>query len=130
MKYMLLMQGPKSGWSAFNKLSAEDIQAHVQFMKDLNEELKASGEFVDGQGLAFPDEGKIVQADDQGRPVITDGPFPEAKEFLAGYWIVDCESLSRVLELAGRISAAPLAGKPAKVPVHVRQVMSAPGKEM
>ena len=127
MKYMLMMIGPKSGWSEFNTLKPAEIRAHIEFMKDVNKQLTERGEWVDGQGLAFPDQAKIVRAQPGGAPAITDGPFPEAKEFLAGYWIVDCESLERVLEIAAHISTAPgRDGVPLNIPVEVREVMSGP----
>jgi len=98
-------------------------------MMDLNKKLKASGEFVDGQGLAGPEEAKSVRARKDGTPD-TDGPFAEAKEFLAGFWIVDVDSTKRAYEIAATISAAPgKGGAPLYMPVEVRQVMSAPPTE-
>jgi hypothetical protein len=96
-------------------------------MKDFNKELQGAGEFVGGEGLAGPEEARIVKANKSGAPEVTDGPFPEAKEFLAGYWIVDVESPKRAHELAARISAAPgKGGVPVNMPIEVREVMSAP----
>ena len=92
--------------------------------------LGASGELVSAEGLAGPDQAKLVRAGDDGKPV-TDGVFPEAKEFLAGYWIVDVESAERAYEIAAEASAAPgPGGKPLKMGIEVRQVMSAPPKEL
>jgi hypothetical protein len=76
---------------------SKDIKAHIAFMERLNTELAASGELVDAQGLAFPDQAKIVIARTNAAPAVTDGPFPEAKEFLAGYWIVDVENEARLI---------------------------------
>lgn len=127
MKYMLMMAGPQRDWQQMATWSAEDIRAHIQFMRTFNEKLVESGEFVDGQGLAGPEQTKIVQARADGTPVVTDGPFPETKEFLAGYWIVDVDGEERALELAGQISAAPGPdGAPARVPVEVRPIGEAP----
>lgn len=132
MKYMLLMQfGPRSGISSMDTWSPEDITAHIEFMHDVNRGLVEAGEFVDAQGLAMPDQARIVRAGEGGVPVVTDGPFPETKEFLVGYWIVDCEGPERAYELAGHISAAPgLNGEPLNMPIEVRQVMAAPPQEL
>src|SRR5262245_23547804 len=121
MKYMLLMQSTQSDWAKFGTMPPEDIRAHIGFMIKLNAELKASGELVDAVGLAGPDQHKIVRArDGGGPPAVTDGPFPEAKEFLAGFWILECSSPERVIEIAARISAAPgRAGAPMHIPVEV-----------
>jgi hypothetical protein len=127
VKYMVLMQGPKGDWQKFNTMPAKDIQAHIAFMKRLNTDLSASGELVDAQGLAFPDQGKIVTARPNAPPAVTDGPFPESKEFLAGYWIVDVENEARAVAIAAHVSTAPgRDGVPLIFPVQVRQVMSAP----
>jgi hypothetical protein len=126
-KYMLLMTGPQGNWQDFLTLPEDDLRAHIQFMADLNEDLRKNGEFVDGQGLAFPDQAKIVSAEKDGTPAVTDGPFPESKEFLAGYWIVDVEDLDRAIEVATHISTAPgRDGVPLQLPVEIREVMSAP----
>ena len=68
-----------------------DIKAHIDFQIALNAELAAGGELVDAQALAGPELARFVTSDGVGAPVVTDGPFPESKEFLAGYWIVDVE---------------------------------------
>jgi hypothetical protein len=100
-------------------------------MHALGAEMTATGELVDGQGLAGPGEAKIVRAGGSGAPAVTDGPFPEAKEFLAGYWIVDVDRPERAYELAARVSGAPgKGGVPLGMPIEVRQVMSAPDPEL
>jgi hypothetical protein len=97
----------------------------------LNAELLERGELVDAQGLAGPDLAKFVMWDGRSAPVITDGPFPETKELLAGYRIVDVESLERVLEIAAKASAAPgPKGAPIQDRIEVRQVMGAPTPEV
>ncbi len=106
MKYMLLMMGTKADFDWYAKWSKEDLQAHFAFMHAFNKELKDSGAFVAAEGLAFPDQAKLVRAGSDGTP-ITDGVFPEAKEFLAGYWIVDVESPEEAYRIAARASAAP-----------------------
>jgi hypothetical protein len=96
-------------------------------MQDLNRELTASGELVGAEGLAPPADAKVVRFTKNGSPSVTDGPFPEAKEFLAGFWIVDVEQPERAYQIAAKASSAPGAGgKPLVIPIEVRQVMQAP----
>src|ERR1700730_14523872 len=94
MKYILMMNCPKTGYDAFGAWPKKDIQAHIAFMHDFDKALRESGEWVSGEGLADPKQAKVVRAGKDGAP-ITDGVFPEAKEILAGYWIVDTESPAR-----------------------------------
>lgn len=131
MKFMLMMHAPK-GEGDWNVMSwpPEDLKAHIAFMINLNKELVASGELVGAEGLAGPGEAKLVRARKGGPPAVTDGPFPEAKEFLAGYWIVDVPTPERAYAIAGRASAAPgRGGVPMSIPIEVRQVMSGPPPE-
>jgi hypothetical protein len=108
-----------------------DIQAHIDFQRILNAELIDSGEYVDAQGLAGPDLAKIVTFAGEGAPVVTDGPFLESKEFLAGYRVIDVESEERALEIAAKASAAPgRRGVPIQQPIEVRQVMGAPSPDL
>src|SRR5580765_3184970 len=124
MKYILMMNTMKAGVEAFGSWPKKDIQAHIAFMIGLNKELTESGELVSAEGLAFPAEAKIVRAGKDGAP-ITDGVFPESKEFLAGYWFVDVASPERAYAIAARASAAPgIGGAPMNMPIEVRQVMS------
>ena len=130
MKYMLLMQRPKSGYEEMRSMAPEELKAHGEYMQALDDELRESGEHVDGQGLTGPEQAFIVRAQDDGPPVVSDGPFPEAKEFLAGYWILDVESRERAIEIAARASAAPgRDGAPVNTPFEVRPVMSPPSEE-
>ena len=102
----------------------EDIQAHLDYYAALNRELKASGELVDGVVLTGPDLAMVVTADGATAPVVTDGPFAEFKEWLAGYQIVDVESIARAIEIAALVSAAPgPGGVPLQQPIHLRQIM-------
>ena len=87
MKYILMMNTMRPGQDVPN-WPKKDLQAHIAFMKSLNKELRESGEFVFAEGLSFPDQAKLVRAGADGMP-ITDGVFPESKEFLAGFWIID-----------------------------------------
>ncbi|MEU8106117.1 YciI family protein [Nonomuraea muscovyensis] len=132
MKYMLLMQfSERDNLPPIDTWPAEDVKAHIQFMYELNNELTSAGELVSGEGLAEPDQARIVRARRGGAPVVTDGPFPETKEFLVGWWIVDVESHERAIELAARISAAPGPdGRPLNMPIEVRQVMAGPPEEL
>jgi hypothetical protein len=127
MKYMLMMHTPRgTGDYQVSQWSPDDLKAHIAFMHATNKELMEAGEWVDAQGLAAPGEAKLVRAGKDGAPV-TDGPFAESKEFLAGFWIVDVESPERVYQLAAKISTAPgPGGAPLNLAIEVRQVMSAP----
>jgi hypothetical protein len=125
---MLMMHAPRgTGDYQVNAWSPEDLRAHIGFMQRLNQELTEAGELVDAEGLAPPGQARVVRAGKQGVPAVTDGPFPEAKEFLAGFWIVEVDRAERAFEIAAKASAAPgPGGAPLIIPVEVRQVMSAP----
>jgi hypothetical protein len=126
MKYILLMSGTKSGVDGYLTWSPKDRDAHMAVLESIGKELTASGEFVATQGLAAPHEAKLVRGEKDGLPV-TDGVFPEAKEFLLGYWIVDVETPERACAIAGRISAAPgPAGVPTNMPIEVRRFATHP----
>ncbi len=126
MKYMLMMNCPYDGYDQFMNWPKSDIEAHIAFMRTFTQKLARAGEFVSGEGLSAPTQAKVVRAGNDGRP-ITDGVFPEAKEFLAGYWIVDVGSPERAYQIAAEASAAPgPGGKPFNMPIEVREVMSGP----
>jgi len=126
MKYILMMNTPSGGDYQINQWSPADFQAHIAFMHSYNADLKKAGEWVSGEGLAPPNQAKLVRAGKDGAP-ITDGPFPETKEFLAGYWIVDVPSAQRAYQLAAKASAAPgPGGKPLNMGIEVREVMAGP----
>jgi hypothetical protein len=132
MKFMLMMNAPRGtgDWGVASWPQA-DLAAHINFMKRFAQDLSQAGELVGAEGLAAPGEAKLVRAGKGGAPEVTDGPFPEAKEFLAGYWIVDVETPQRAYEIAARASAAPgPGGTPLNLPIEVREVMSAPPIEM
>ncbi|WP_367129635.1 YciI family protein [Saccharothrix sp. HUAS TT1] len=127
-KFLLLMNyGPTANCDVpMDQWPHEDIAAHIRFQQDLGKELADNGELVDAQGLAGPELAKTVTHTGVGSPVITDGPFPESKELLAGYWLVDT-TLERALEIAAQASAAPGPnGVPIGQPIEVRELMSAP----
>lgn len=129
MKYMLMMNTTCGSGPVEYQVSRwppQAINAHIEFMKGFAKKLAAAGELVAAEGLAGPDQAKLVRASKDGKPV-TDGVFPESKEFLAGYWIIDVESPERAYAIAAEASAAPgLHGEPMNMGIEVRQVMSAP----
>lgn len=129
MKYMLMMNTP-SGAYQISSWPQKDVHAHIAFMVGFAKKLGERGELVAAEGLSGPEQAKRVRAGKDGRP-ITDGVFPETKEFLAGYWIVDVESPERAYEIAAEASAAPgIGGVPLNMAIEVRQVMSAPPVEL
>jgi hypothetical protein len=102
----------------------EDVNAHLDYYEVLHRELIASGELVGSEVLAGPDLAKVVTSDGVGAPAVTDGPFGEFKEWIAGYQIVDVETEARAIEIAARLSAVPgPKGQPIQQPIQVRQVM-------
>lgn len=129
MKFILMMSAPKGkdgNWDVM-KWSPEELRAHIGFMKNLNAELRASGNLVSAEGLAPPSTAKMVRASKPDAPEVSDGPFAETKEFLAGWWIVDVESEAEAIAIAARASVAPgPGGAPTRIPIEVRQVMGAP----
>jgi hypothetical protein len=133
MRFMLLQNygEVESNCPPMTEWTPGDIKAHIEFQQALNEELTESGELVDAQGLAGPDQAKFVVSDGASAPVITDGPFPESKELLAGYRLIDVATVERAIEIAAQASAAPGPdGVPIRQPIEVRQVLSAPDPEV
>jgi hypothetical protein len=126
MKFMLLQDygGVEADVPPMSEWKPEEIEAHIKHQKDLNAELQERGELVDAQALTTPELAKFVVSDGAGAPVVTDGPFPESKELLAGYRMIDVESVERAIEIAAEGSAAPgPGGTPIKQRVEVREVM-------
>ena len=121
MKYILMMSGTKAGVSGYRASPQADRDAHMQALGAIVKDLVQTGEFVATQPLADPNDAKVVRGEKNGLPV-TDGVFPESKEFLLGYWIVDVATPERAYAIAGRISAAPgQGGIPTNMPIEVRQ---------
>jgi hypothetical protein len=133
MRFMLLQNygEVESDCPPMTEWTPGDIKAHIEFQRTLNDELARRGELVDAQGLSGPELARFVVWDGEGVPVVTDGPFPEAKELLAGYRMVDVESPERAIEIAAQASAAPGPGGIAiRQPIEVRAVLSAPDPEV
>jgi len=129
MRYMLMMNHRVNGPNPISSWPADDIKKHIAFMIDFSTKLAAAGELASAEGLDGAEQAKIVRAGAGGEP-ITDGVFPETKEFLAGYWIVDVDSTARAYAIAAQASAAPgPGGTPLNMPIEVRQVMSGPPPE-
>ncbi|HEY3868718.1 MAG TPA: YciI family protein [Actinocrinis sp.] len=124
-RYLLAVtfeDGP--GMPPMTEWKPEEVQAHLDYYTALNQELVESGELVGGLALTGPEHACIVTGDGVSAPVRTDGPFAEAKEWIAGYQIVDVDSEQRAVEIAGLVSAVPgPGGRPTRQPVHVRRVM-------
>jgi len=130
MKYILMMTGTKVGVDSYRAWSKKDIETHFAFLKDLNKYLSEAGELVANEPLAAPELARVVHAAKDGTP-ITDGVFPEAKEFLLGYWIVDVDGPERAYQIAARLSGGPgPGGTRLSMPIEVRQIMSRKTDEM
>ncbi|MBC2904839.1 YciI family protein [Streptomyces cupreus] len=123
MKYLVMVQGSQADYEAMKGKASEnspawteqDVQAMYAFMGAINDDLAETGELVDAQGLVEPARTRHVSLGADGKPVITDGPYSETKELLAGYWVLDCASLERVTEIAARVTQCP---QPAGAPVY------------
>jgi len=126
MRFMVQMnvkRGPyqMEGWSP------EDVKRMVGFMDDLNKGLKAAGQMVVAEGLVSPDQARLVTANGDGNPSVTDGPFAESKEFIAGFWIINVKDANEAYKFAAKVSSCPgPGGKPLNMPVEVREVGEAP----
>ena len=124
MKFMLMMNCPRDGYEQYMKWPRPLLEANFAFMREFSRKLRAAGELVDAEGLAAPTQATRVYLGKNGKPV-TDGVFPESKEYLAGYWIVDVDSVERAHEIAAEAAHAPGQGDSPLV-IEVRQVMQGP----
>jgi len=133
MKYLLLKHyrggpAPAVNCVPMDQWTPGEVDAHITFMQDFAARLEKSGEFVDGQALA--PEGAFVRYDGEGRPPVTDGPFAETKDLIAGWMVIDVESWDRAVELAGELSAAPgPGGQPIYEWLEVRPFLSMPSTD-
>lgn len=108
-----------------DRWTPDEVDAHIRYMHDFAAGLERSGEFVDGQALS--PEGVWVRSDGDGRPPVTDGPFAETKDLVAGWMVIDVDTYERAIELAGELSAAPGArGEPIHEWLEVRPFLSSP----
>ncbi|MEV0774462.1 YciI family protein [Streptomyces sp. NPDC050433] len=137
MKYLVMVQGSQADYDAMTGKASEhsaawsekDLQAMFAFMGEVNNDLAESGELVDANGLGAPSETRFVSAGKDGKPVITDGPYGETKELLAGYWVLDCASLERVTEIAARVAACPQPEGAPFYPVVIRPIQGEPATD-
>ncbi|MFZ0941587.1 MAG: YciI family protein [Candidatus Sulfotelmatobacter sp.] len=128
MKYILLMTGTRAGVDTYRAWNKNDIDTHMAGLRSLVKDLRESGEYIADQGLTGPEDAKVVRGQKKGMP-ITDGIFPESKEFLLGYWIVDVSIPERAYAIAAQLSAMPgPGGVPANMPIEVRQFATHPLK--
>lgn len=134
MKFMIMLQGTQSDYDAMTGSASQDaptwtkddLKAMVGFMRKLNEDLAASGELVEGQGLTAPTQARIVTADENGRPVFSNDGYGVGQEVLEGYWLLECESIERATDIAARIHTCPVPEGTASHPVIVRPVQEEP----
>jgi hypothetical protein len=128
MKYLIMMtqspDDPAQEWTP------DDVKASWAHMQQIHQELSEAGELLAAEKLAGPEAAKVVTADANSAPVVTDGVYPEAKELLAGFWMVDVDDEERAIEIAARTSAAPgPGGTPTRKAIVVRPIMDAPPPE-
>ncbi|MEU6663184.1 YciI family protein [Streptomyces sp. NPDC046821] len=135
MKYLMMVQGTQLDYEAMRGKASEgnpawdgnDLKAMFAHMQSINDDLAESGEMLDGNGLAEPARTRFVTPGEDGRPVISDGPYGETKELLAGYWVLECENLDRVTEIAKRVAECPAPeGAPVR-PVVIRPILDGAG---
>lgn len=134
MKYMLMIMGTQAHYDAMSGTastgapawSEQELKAMFRHMGSLNDDLAESGELIDAQGLPEPSQARLVTSDAEGRPVVSDGPYGETKEVLAGYWVVDCENIERATEIAARAYAAPVPAGAVPPPVVVHPIADGP----
>jgi hypothetical protein len=135
MKYLVMVQGTQADYEGMRgKASAgspawskQELSAMYAYMGAINDDLSESGELVDGNGLAEPAQTRLVTVGEDGRTVITDGPYSETKELMAGYWVLECESLERVTEIAERVTRCPGPEGLTNCPVVIRPILDGAG---
>jgi hypothetical protein len=126
-KYLILKHyqgGPEApGFAPMSEWTPEEISAHIEFQRETSRMLTESGEFVDAQAVS-PDGAWVQYGGPDAAPVVTDGPFPETKELIAGWFVIDVDSKERAYEVAAHVSSAPgRDGKPIHEWLEVRPVM-------
>jgi len=134
-KYLVMVQGTQTDYEAMRGKASpgspawneQDVQAMYTYMGAINDDLSETGELVDGQGLAEPARIRTVTLGADGKAVITDGPYSETKELMAGYWVLECASLERVTEIADRVTRCPQPEGAAVYPVVIRPILDGAG---
>ncbi|MDX2938846.1 YciI family protein [Streptomyces ipomoeae] len=135
MKYLVMVLGTQADYEGMRgeaseyspAWSQEELRAMYACMGAINDDLAETGEMIDGQGLAEPARARVVRVGADGEPVIVDGPYGESEELLAGYWLLDCDSLDRVTEIAARVARCPVPVGAKEYPVVIRPVMEGAG---
>jgi hypothetical protein len=135
MKYLVMVQGTQADYEGMRgkpsagspTWSEAELAAMYAYMGAINNDLSETGELVDAQGLAEPARTRLVNAGEDGRTVITDGPYGETKELMAGYWVLECESLERVTEIAARVTRCPGPEGLTNYPVVIRPILDGAG---
>jgi hypothetical protein len=135
MKYLVMVQGTPTGYEGTRgkgsahapAWSEQELQAMYAYMRAINDDLSKSGQLVDGQGLAEPAQTRLVTAGQDGKAGISDGPYGETKELIAGYWVLGCASLERVTEIAERVTRCPGPEGATNDPVVIRPVLDGAG---
>ena len=130
MKYILLMQYSMKDLNAEGvpAWTPQDVQKNIAFLTAFNKELAEAGELVDSVPLAGIEQARVVSSRKDGPPVVSDGPFPESKEFVGGFWIIDVDTPERAVEIAARASTMPgKGGVQSNLPIEVRQIMNSRG---
>jgi hypothetical protein len=128
-KYLLLKHyrggpTPLADLEPMDQWAPDEVDAHLQYMRDFATRLEGTGEYVDGQALA--PEGTFVRYDGEGRAPVTDGPFAETKDLIAGWMVIDVDSYERAVQLAGELSAAPgPGGEPIREWLELRPFLTA-----
>lgn len=134
MKFLIMLQGTQSDYDAMEGSTSkeapawtqDEVREMVRFMQKLNEDLAASGELLEGQGLTAPSQARVVTTDDNGRPVAAHDGYGEGQEVLVGYWLLECESIDRATEIAARVHRCPVPEGTSTHPVIVRPVQEEP----
>ncbi|TLS42255.1 hypothetical protein FE633_31765 [Streptomyces montanus] len=135
MKYLVMIQGTQADYEGMRgkaspdapAWSEQELRAMYEHMGAINNDLSESGEMLDGNGLAEPAQSRLVSLGPDGKAVITDGPYGETKEVLAGYWLLECESLERVTEIAARVAQCPGPEGLKNYPVVIRPILDGAG---
>ncbi|MEU7478813.1 YciI family protein [Lentzea sp. NPDC042327] len=119
--------GAQEDWEGLAAWTDEDMHRMIGYMRDLDAELRATGELLQSEGLSGPARAFVVRGGEDGVPNVVDGPFAESKEVIAGYWVVDVDSRERLLEICQKASACPgPGGKVLNQPIEVHPIMGAP----